>query len=121
MMETVAVTLHLPADLYAELQAQAAEEQTDPADLIARVVAEAHHYRATLPERDPVLDLIGAYHSAKPLIDGIPASEDPDLYVIAEQMGQQATKMHAWDLAPQRYVQGPHGRALRRQPDTARP
>ena len=59
-METVAVTVHLPADLYAELQARAAEEQTDPAELIARVVATAHHYRATLPERDPVLALIGA-------------------------------------------------------------
>ncbi len=120
-METVAVTLHLPADLYAELQARAAEEQTDPAELITRVVAAAHHPSTAPPGRDAVLALIGAYHSDRPLIDGLPPSEDPDLYLVAEQSGQDGIELHAWDLAPNRYVQGPDGQALRRQPDTMSP
>lgn len=61
------------------------------------------------------------YHSDRPLIDGLPPSEDPDLYLVAEQSGQDSIELHAWDLAPKRYVQGPDGQALRRQPDTMRP
>ncbi len=63
---------------------------------------------------DPVSDLIGAYCSPLPLIDGIPASEDPDLYLVAEMMGERARGLHAWEIAPARYVQGRDGRAVRR-------
>src|SRR6059058_2938442 len=103
MMETPVVTIQLPANLYAELQALAAEEQTDPAEVIARLVARAHQGRATILEQDPVVELIGAYRSDRPLIDDIPVSEDPELYVIAAQWGDRAATMHAWELAPKRY------------------
>jgi hypothetical protein len=115
MMETPVVTIQLPANLYAELQALAAEEQTDPAEMIARLVARAHQHGATMPEQDPVFELIGAYRSGQPLIDDIPVSEDPELYVIAAQWGDRAATMHAWELAPKRYRQGPDGRSVRLQ------
>ena len=46
---------------------------------------------------------IGAYCSEVPLIDNIPVSEDPKLYIAAEALGEQARCMHAWEIAPQRY------------------
>ena len=113
-MDTPAVTLELPASLYAELQAMAAEGQTGPVEVIARLVTLAQQRRATSSDHDPIFDLIGAYHSHRPLIDDIPVSEDPDLYLVAERFGDQATGMHAWDLAPDRYVQDQHGRPIRK-------
>jgi hypothetical protein len=115
MMETPVVTIQLPANLYAELQALAAQEQTDPAEMIARLVARARQDGATMPDQDPVFELIGAYRSDQPLIDDIPVSEDPELYVIAAQWGARAAIMHAWELAPKRYRQGPDGRPIRLQ------
>jgi predicted DNA-binding antitoxin AbrB/MazE fold protein len=64
---------------------------------------------------DPVFDLIGAYQSERPLIDDIPVSEDPDLYLVVEQLGEQAEGRHAWEIAPARYAQGPDGRPVRRE------
>ena len=58
---------------------------------------------APTEQEDPVFELIGAYHSEQPLIDDIPVSEDPDLYLTAEAMGGQANEMHAWEIAPTRY------------------
>jgi hypothetical protein len=63
---------------------------------------------------DSLLDLIGAYHSSAPLIDGIPVSEDPDLYLVAEMLGERAAGLHAWEIAPARYVQGQNGQPVRR-------
>ncbi len=63
---------------------------------------------------DPWFDLIGAYRSPFSLIDGIPPSEDPDLYLVAEMLGEQAVSLHAWEIAPTRYVQGQDGRPARR-------
>jgi len=62
---------------------------------------------------DPVLDLIGAYRSDRPLIDDIPVSEDPDLYLLAEAMGEEAAGMHAWEIAPNRYRRSESGRPVR--------
>jgi hypothetical protein len=67
--------------------------------------------------RSEMFDLIGAYHSRQPLIDGIPVSEDPDLYLAAAELGDRAAAMHAWELAPERYSQGPDGRPVRRRAD----
>ena len=63
---------------------------------------------------DPVLELIGAYASEIPLIDGISASADPDLYLMAEAMGAQGAGLHAWEIAPARYECGPDGRPVRK-------
>lgn len=112
-MEARTVTLQLPENLYARLQSLAADEQTEPVEVIARLVALARQRRASSPERDPVLDLVGAYRSQRPLIDGIPVSQDPDLYLAAEALGERANGMHAWEIAPARYVRGQDGRPVR--------
>ena len=45
-MEVENVTFQLPAQLYADLQSLAADEQTDPVEVIARLVATARQRRA---------------------------------------------------------------------------
>lgn len=62
---------------------------------------------------DPVLQLVGAYQSERPPIDSIPVSEDPDLYLLAEMMGEEAFDLHAWEIAPQRYRRGKEGQPVR--------
>ncbi len=47
-MDTTVVTIHLPASLHAELQALAADEQTDLVEMISRLVAMASQRRAWL-------------------------------------------------------------------------
>jgi hypothetical protein len=47
-MASETVTLEIPAKLYTELQASASEEQADPAEIIARLVATAQRKRAWL-------------------------------------------------------------------------
>jgi len=101
------------------LQSLAADEQTEPVKVIARLVTLARQRRASAPERDPVLGLIGAYHSRRPLIDGIPVSQDPDLYLAAEALGERANGMHAWEIAPARYARGEDGHPVRRQAGVA--
>jgi predicted DNA-binding antitoxin AbrB/MazE fold protein len=63
-------------------------------------------------ERGSVFDLIGLFSSDKPLIDGIPVSQDPDLYLLAEALGTRADELHAWEIAPQRYRRGDDGQAI---------
>jgi hypothetical protein len=46
MMDKSPVTIQLPASLYAELQTLAADEQTDPVEVIRRLVATANQRRA---------------------------------------------------------------------------
>jgi hypothetical protein len=114
MMDKTTVTIQLPAQLYADLRSLATDEQTDPVEVIAHLVTMARQRRVTSSEGDPLFDLIGAYHSQRPLIDGIPVSEDPDLYLVAAALGERATRMHAWEIAPTRYSQGQDGRPVRR-------
>jgi hypothetical protein len=45
-VEAEKVTFQLPAQLYADLQSLAADEQTDPVEVIARLVATARQRRA---------------------------------------------------------------------------
>ena len=52
-MDTPVVTLELPASLYAELQAMAAEGQTGHVEVIARLVTQAKQRRATSSDHDP--------------------------------------------------------------------
>jgi len=75
-----------------------------------------HQVRATETDAgaDSLFDLIGAYRSAAPLIDGIPVSQDPDLYLVAEMLGEKAAGLHAWEIAPACYVQGQNGQPVRR-------
>ena len=42
-------------------------------------------------DSDPVLALIGAYHGEPALIDGIPVSEDPDLYWLSAELGRASS------------------------------
>lgn len=35
-------------------------------------------------------------------------------YLVAEAMGAQAVGLHAWDIAPARYVRGADGRPVRK-------
>jgi hypothetical protein len=46
MMDKSPVTIQLPASLYAELEALAADEQTDPVEVIRRLVSIANQRRA---------------------------------------------------------------------------
>lgn len=62
---------------------------------------------------DPVLELMGLFNSDKPLIDNIAVSEDPDLYLVAEAMGEQAKALHAWEIAPTRYRRGKGDQPIR--------
>lgn len=65
-------------------------------------------------ERDPVLELLGLFNDDKPLIDNIPVSEDPDLYLAAEAMGPKAAGLHAWEIAPARYERGFNNEPIRK-------
>lgn len=62
---------------------------------------------------EPVFALIGAFSSDKPLIDGIPVSEDPNLYLLAEALDENISEKHAWEIAPQRYRRDEDGQAVR--------
>lgn len=107
-MSSNSVTLEIPIGLYQKLQALAADEGREPVEIIAQLVDQR------LPAADPVLELIGAYRSQHPLIDDIPVSEDPDLYILAAQIGPEAYTQHAWEIAPHRYKRGRDGRPVRR-------
>ena len=48
MMSTQNVTIQLPAELYAEIQSMAAEEQIDPIEVIDRLVTTASLQKAWL-------------------------------------------------------------------------
>lgn len=69
-------------------------------------------WAADLGAADSVFDLIGAFTSDKPLIDDIPVSADPALYILAEALGEQARGLHAWEIAPRRYCRGEDGQAV---------
>lgn len=116
-MDADVVTIELPTTVYTDLEALAMEEQTSPAELIARLVTNTRRRSNATDTPDPVFELIGAYSSERGLIDGIPVSEDPDLYLAAEAWGTQANGLHAWEIAPARYMQGANGQPVRRRSD----
>jgi hypothetical protein len=58
MMDKSPVTIQLPASLYAELQTLAADEQTDPVEVIRRLVAMANQRHAWRRDLTAVRDQI---------------------------------------------------------------
>ena len=113
-MDGAVVNLQIPESVYIKLQTLAAQEQTDPVTVIARLVGVAHE-QVVAPEADLLFDLIGTDRSQRPLIDDIPVSEDPDLYLVAEALGDRANGLHAWEIAPARYIRGQDGHPLHGQ------
>ncbi len=63
--------------------------------------------------KDAFLELIGAFSSEQPLIDGIAVSEDPDLYLVAAAMGERANGQHAWEIMPAKYRRGENNQPIR--------
>ena len=64
---------------------------------------------------DPFFALINVPSEHASLIDNIPLSEDPDLYLVAAALPHDGVGLHAWEIAPQRYMQDEHGNAVRRK------
>ncbi len=112
-MSTETITLQLPIRLYADLTALAAEEHTDVVGIITRLLQLADRNTVESQQPDPVFALIGAYRSTQPLIDNIPVSEDPDLYLAQSASGEPVGESHAWEIAPARYKKGPNGLPVR--------
>jgi len=112
-MSTETITLQMPKRLYADLTALAAKEHIDVVEVIARLLKSAERDVAESHQPDPVFALIGAYHSDQPLIDNIPASEDPDLYFAQATSGESPGEKHAWEIAPARYKKGPENLPVR--------
>ncbi|HOU15656.1 MAG TPA: hypothetical protein PKZ84_21335 [Anaerolineae bacterium] len=112
-MSTETITLQVPTRLYADLSALAEEEQTDVVGVISRLLKLAERDTVKSHQSDPVFALIGAYHSNQPLIDNIPASEDPDLYLLQATYGESSEEKHAWEIAPMRYRKAPDNRPVR--------
>ena len=106
------VTLELPAYLYTDLQARATQEHVNLVELLARLLKLARQDIAAPSQTDPVFELIGAYRSQQPLIDNIPASEAPDLYLALAASGDQFSGKHAWEIAPARYTQSVDGGSI---------
>ncbi|TET54417.1 MAG: hypothetical protein E3J64_01950 [Anaerolineales bacterium] len=79
--------------------------------------------REPLPAtEDPIWDIVGLGGDRQPLIDGIPVSEDPNLYYLADLMERKGVgpyaeereePPHAWEIAPQRYRRGRGGEPAR--------
>jgi predicted DNA-binding protein len=115
--------LMLEPEQHDRLQALAEAESTSVSDLVRKAIDRFLRQRQPLPvSKDPIWEVVGIGEGEKELIDGIPVSEDPDLYYLADLMarkeiGPYATlrdgPVHAWEIAPQRYTQGPDGSVVR--------
>ena len=57
-MSTQVVTIQLPANLYAEIQSMAAEEQIDPIEVIDRLVTTASQQKAWLRDLNALREQI---------------------------------------------------------------
>ena len=57
-MSTQVVTIQLPANLYAEIQSMAAEEQIDPVEVIDRLVTTASQQKAWLRDLNALREQI---------------------------------------------------------------
>ncbi len=115
------VSVELPLDVYNDLQALAQAHHTDPVIMLTQMIKDQrqiihpHAKDLVALEEDPIFAIIGAFASPQPLIDGIPVSEDPDLYSIAESLANSGRNLHAWEIAPHRYLRSEDGKAIRRK------
>jgi hypothetical protein len=115
--------LMLEPEQHDQLQALAEVEGTSVSDLVRKAIDRFLRQRQPLSvTEDPIWEIIGIGAGEKALIDDVPVSEDPELYYLADLMarkeiGPYATlrdgPVHAWEIAPQRYAQGPDGRSVR--------
>lgn len=115
--------LMLEPEQHDQLQALAEVEGTSVSNLVREAINRFLRQRQPLPvTEDPIWEIVGIGEGKKELIDDIPVSKDPDLYYLADLMarkeiGPYATlrdgPVHAWEIAPQRYTQGPDGRPVR--------
>lgn len=115
--------LMLEPEQHDQLQALAEVEGTSVSNLVREAINRFLRHRQPLPiTEDPIWEIVGIGGGEKELIDNIPVSEDPDLYYLADLMarkeiGPYATlrdgPVHAWEIAPQRYIQGPDGSSVR--------
>ena len=98
-MESPTITLELPVPLYTNLQALARQERLNLPELLTRLLQTASQGTAATPQPDAVCALMGVHRSAPPLMDDIPASAAPDLYLTATATELRSGK-HAWESAP---------------------
>lgn len=116
--------LMLEPEQHDQLQALAEVEGTSVSNLVREAINRfLQQQQQPLPiTEDPIWEIIGIGESGKELIDNIPVSEDPALYYLADLMARKAIgpyatlregPVHAWEIAPQRYAQGPDGRPVR--------
>jgi hypothetical protein len=119
--------LMLEPEQHDQLLALAEVEGTSVSNLVREAIDRFLRQQQPLPiTEDPIWEIVGIGESEEELIDGIPVSEDPDLYYLADLMahkeiGPYATlrdgPVHAWEIAPQRYTQGPDGCPVRVRED----
>jgi predicted DNA-binding protein len=115
--------LMLEPEQHDRLQTLAEVEGTSVSNLVREAINRFLRQRQPLPiTEDPIWEIIGIGAGEKELIDNIPVSEDPGLYYLADLMarkeiGPYATlrdgSVHAWEIAPQRYIEGPDGSPVR--------
>lgn len=113
------IQLMLEPEQYHRLRTLAEAEKTSISHLVREAVDQLLQRRSPLPiTEDPIWGIVGGAEDTRNLIDGIPVSEDPDLYTMAEMMvgkniGPYAEVRdgppHAWEIAPQRYTRGRTG------------
>jgi hypothetical protein len=119
--------LMLEPEQHDQLQALAEVEGTSVSNLVREAINRFLRQRQPMPvTEDPIWEIVGIGEGAQELIDDIPVSEDPELYYLADLMarkeiGPYATlrdgPVHAWEIAPQRYTQGPDGYPVRVEGD----
>ena len=115
--------LMLEPEQHDQLQALAEVEGTSVSNLVREAINRFLRQRQPVPvTEDPIWGIVGIGEGEQELIDDIPVSEDPELYYLADLMarkeiGPYATlrdgPVHAWEIAPQRYTQGPDGCSVR--------
>ncbi len=115
--------LMLEPEQHGQLRALAEAEGASVSQLVREAVTLLLQRRLPLPiMEDPIWEIVGIGEGAKELIDGIPVSEDPSLYYLADLMarkkiGPYAERReelpHAWEVAPQRYARGKDGHPVR--------
>jgi hypothetical protein len=114
--------LMIEPDQYRDLQALAKTEGMSVSSLVREAVdLLLRQRRPVLVTQDPIWAIVGLAEG-RDLIDGIPVSEDPDLYYLANLMKRKGVGPYsapreepppAWEIDPRRYACGEDGQAVR--------